>query len=411
MKTFPALAALLLLTLCGPLLADQVTLSAQWDGSEDAIAPFPETCNGAGDLAYRQFAAVRVSLSAQYHVADASDSLPGNVVAAVYSGSFDPANPAANRLGAFDQGGPLFLESGQDYILVVQHWCANTAPATFAVSLSGPGDIRGADVVASPAWTRGQLDGSEPMAVFSGVSLRYDLSGPFIAPATGNYWFADVSVFDRLDMVIRVYESEFDPADTEAGLVAKLDDFGDLLLEAGKTYRIVVTAFVPGNTGEWHWVLFPPGPLGLNAGLNGAWYNPATDGQGILVDIFTELKTVFIAWFTFDLERPAGGPGPMIGDDGHRWFTALGNYQAGDDAVSLTLYNSAGGVFDSGDPPVATAAYGTAELEFSDCLNGSLTYDIPGGPAAGVIPLTRIANDHLALCAQLGSAGPGVITQ
>jgi hypothetical protein len=158
-------------------------------------------------------------------------------------------------------------------------------------------------------------------------------------------------------------------------------------------------------------VLFPPGPLGFNAGLNGAWYNPATDGQGILVDVFTELKTVFIAWFTFDLERPAGGPGPMIGDDGHRWFTALGNFQAGDDAVSLTLYNSAGGVFDSGNPPVATAAYGTAELEFSDCLNGTLTYDIPGGPAAGVIPLTRIANDHLALCAQLGSAGPDVITE
>ena len=56
-----------------------------------------------------------------------------------------------------------------------------------------------------------------------------------------------------------------------------------------------------------------------------------------------------------------------------------------------------------------TAGYGTAELEFSDCLNGTLTYEIPAGPVSGVIPLTRIANDHLALCADLGSSGPGII--
>jgi len=410
MKTLHGLAALLLFSVCQPALASHATLSARWDGTETAVPPFPETCAGAGNLAHRQFETIQVGRSGQYHVADASDGLPGNVVAAVYRGSFDPADLSANRIGAFDQGGTVMLDSGQDYVVVVQHWCTNTAPAAFAVSLSGPADISGNDVVASPPWTLGQFDGTEPEAEFSGVTQRYEESEPFTAPATGNYWYADVSVFGRLDMVLRVYQGEFDAADTESNLVARLDDGGDLLLEAGKTYRFVVTAYIPGNIGEWHWVLFPPGPLGLNAGLNGAWYNPETDGQGILVDVFTGVKLVFAAWFTFDLERPVGGPGPMIGDDGHRWLTASGNYQEGDRSVSLTLYNTSGGVFDSGEPPVGTAEYGTAELEFTDCLNGTLTYDVPAGPVSGVIPLTRIANDHLALCAGLGASGPGVIT-
>jgi hypothetical protein len=393
-----------------PALAGHATLSTGWDGSEPAIAPFPGTCSGAGNLGYRQFSALQVTQAGQYHLADASDSLRANLVAALYAGNFDPASPASNRLAVYDQGGPVELESGQDYVVVVQHWCVNTAPATLAVSLSGPGDITGADVVASPPRTLGRIDGSEPTADFSGVARGYRVSDPFVAPATGNYWFQDVSVFDRLDLVIRAYEGAFDPADTAAGLVATQDDAGNLLLKAGTTYHFVVTAFVPGNTGEWHWVLFPPGPLELNAGLNGAWYNPATDGQGILLDVFDQRNLAFAAWFTFDLELPAAGVGAMIGDEGHRWFTASGNYPDGARSVSLTLYNSTGGVFDSASPPVDTEAYGTAELEFTDCLTGTLDYDIPAGPVTGTIPLTRIADDHLALCALLGAPEPGVIT-
>lgn len=411
MKSLHGLAALALIAICQPLPAAHVTLSAEWDGAEPAIPPLPETCAGAGQLGYRSFGAIRVSRSGRYHLADASDALPGNLVAAVYEGDFDPSNPNDNRIAVYDRGGTVELDAGQNYVVVVQHWCVNTAPAAFAVALSGPGDVTGGGAVTSPPWTLGQFDGTEPTADFSGVVRRYTVSAPYVAPATGNFWYADVSVFDRLDMVIQLYEGSFDPADTGAGLVARLDDHGDLLMEAGKTYRFVVTPLNAGSIGEWHWVLFPPGPLSLNAGLNGAWYNPETDGQGLLVDMFTEIRLAFAAWFTFDLERPVGGPGPMIGDEGHRWLTASGNYQAGARSVGLTLYNSTGGVFDSAEPPVATDEYGTAELEFTDCLNGTLTYDIPAGPVSGVIPLTRIANDHLALCADLGTAGPGVITE
>jgi len=43
----------------------------------------------------------------------------------------------------------------------------------------------------------------------------------------------------------------------------------------------------------------------INPGLNDAWYNPATNGQGFLITVFPELKQLFLAWFTFDIERPA----------------------------------------------------------------------------------------------------------
>jgi hypothetical protein len=409
MKTIRVFSSVLLMLTCLPAAASHVTLSARWDGSEDVTAPLPGTCTGAGNLAYRQFNAIQVSMSGQYYLSDASDNLPGNVVAAIYSSGFDPADTALNRVASIDQGGSVTLVSGMDYFVVVQHWCSNNFPAAFAVSLSGPGDINGADVVASPAWTLGKLDGSDPEAVFAGVQQNYVVSEVVTVPVTGLYWYADVSVFSRLDIEVRVYEESFDPFDTGTGLVARLDDSGNVVLESGTNYLFVVTAFIPGNTGEWHWVLSPPGPLQFNAGLNGAWFNFLTPGQGIMLDLFTEIRLVFLAWFAFDLQRPDPGVEPMIGEGGHRWFTAFGNYAPGDSSITLTIENSTGGVFDSANPEVVQDDYGTIELEFTDCLNGKMIYNIPAGPVAGVIPLSRIANDHLDLCARLSSPGPGVI--
>lgn len=397
--------------LCLPALAGHVTLSAQWDGSEDVIAPYEGSCNGAGDLAYRQFNAIRVSMSGDYHLADASDNLPGDLMIAIYNGSFNPDDPKENLLATQAEGGPVRLVPGPDYVVVVQHWCTNTFPATFAVSLAGPGEISGEDIVVSPPWTRGELGGSDRKAVFAGVAQNYVVSGPVSFPVTGLFHYAEVSLFDRLDMQLRVYEETFKPSDTEAGLVVSMDDAGGMLLEAGKNYLFVVTARIPGNSGEWQWVIFPPGPLQFNAGLNGAWYNRDTSGQGILVDVFTETQLLFAAWFTFDLERPGAGSEPMIGDAGHRWLTAVGGYAAGENAISLNIENTTGGVFDSADPPVTQDTdYGSIDLEFTDCLNGTMTYNIPAGPVSGVIALTRVASDHLELCARLGSPEPGVIT-
>lgn len=411
MKLLRNIAFLMVSLWIFPAVADHITLSAQWDGSEDTMPAYEGSCHGAGELAYIQFNPVQVSIEGEYHVADVSDNLPGDVTVAIYEGSFDPDAPESNFIDKFDQGGRVTLQSGQDYIVVVQHWCRNIYPATFGVSLFGEGDITGADVVTSSDWTRGSLSESNPIAVFEDVSRHYATSSLQMFPATGLYHFADVSLFDRLDTVVRVYEGSFNPFNTEEGLVTSLDDAGGIALKAGINYQFVITARIEGNTGDWLWVLFPPGSQHLNAGLSGSWFNPATRGQGILVDVMPEKQLVFLAWFTFDLQRPDVGSEPMIGDVGQRWLTALGSYETGDNSVVLKIQNSTGGVFDSADPPVdENSEYGTIELQFSDCLNATMTYDIPAGPVSNVVPITRIVYDHLPLCANLGSSGPGVIT-
>ena len=54
----------------------------------------------------------------------------------------------------------------------------------------------------------------------------------------------------------------------------------------------------------------------INPGLNDAWYNPATAGQGFLVTVFPDRKEIFLAWFTFDTERP---PEDVTATTGRAW--------------------------------------------------------------------------------------------
>jgi len=72
-----------------------------------------------------------------------------------------------------------------------------------------------------------------------------------------------------------------------------------------------------------------PGPENfvMNAGLNDAWYNPITDGQGFFITVFPDRGVVSLAWFTYDTALPADDATANLGSPGHRWLTALGTYQ------------------------------------------------------------------------------------
>jgi len=137
----------------------------------------------------------------------------------------------------------------------------------------------------------------------------------------------------------------------------------------------------------------------INAGLNDAWYNPATNGQGLFVTVYPEQGTLFLGWFTYDLTRPAPGTPATLGDPGHRWLTAQGPYDGAGAQLGVNL--STGGVFDAGDPPVATPVpYGTVGIRWTDCRHAMLAYDLPAA-GRGAIPLRRIATDNVPLCEAL----------
>ena len=148
----------------------------------------------------------------------------------------------------------------------------------------------------------------------------------------------------------------------------------------------------------------PEGPaFHINAGLSDAWYNPATNGQGMLMAVFPVIKQVFLAWFTYDTERPSGEVTAKLGEPSHRWLTAQGSY-AGDTA-HLTIYMTEGGVFDAAEPGVTTnqAGDGVMTIEFADCENGIVNYEITSLGISGEIPIQRIVLDNVPLCESLGT--------
>lgn len=115
----------------------------------------------------------------------------------------------------------------------------------------------------------------------------------------------------------------------------------------------------------------------INEGLNGAWFNPDTAGQGWLFDFAPALDQFFFAaWFTWDLD---GGQ--------HDWFTAQGRYD-GNRAVG-PLVRTRGGRFDAGDPVTVEAA-GEVEIEFESCTRAQLQYRVDETGEEGLIPLQRI---------------------
>jgi hypothetical protein len=136
----------------------------------------------------------------------------------------------------------------------------------------------------------------------------------------------------------------------------------------------------------------------INSGLNDAWYNPLTDGQGFLITVFPDIQQMFVAWFTYDVERPPEDVTAMLGEPGHRWLTAQGPYSG--DTATLTIYVTEGGVFDKAEPAASNDGIGdgTMTIEFADCSTAIVTYAIDGLGLSGEIPIQRIALDNVALC-------------
>lgn len=139
----------------------------------------------------------------------------------------------------------------------------------------------------------------------------------------------------------------------------------------------------------------------INNGLNDAWFNTLTPGQGFLITVFPDRQEMFLAWFTYDIERPPEDVQAILGEPGHRWLTAQGPYSG--DTANLTIYLTGGGVFDAADPPAVTDpdGYGTLTIEFAGCNSALATYQIDSLGLTGEIPLERIVLDNVPTCEAL----------
>ena len=142
--------------------------------------------------------------------------------------------------------------------------------------------------------------------------------------------------------------------------------------------------------------------LKINPGMNDAWWNPQTDGQGFFINVFPDIGYVTLAWFTYDTELPPLDATANLGDPGHRWLTALGTIAGNQSVMNIEL--TSGGIFDAAsvitrtDPP---GSDGTLLLTFDSCSSGTIEYDIPSINQQGIVPIQRIVDDNIVLCEAL----------
>jgi len=115
--------------------------------------------------------------------------------------------------------------------------------------------------------------------------------------------------------------------------------------------------------------------------------------------VFPQIEQIFLAWFTYDVERPGSDVTASFGEPGHRWLTAQGPYIG--NRASLDVQVTSGGIFDSSLPAVTSQPDGKIILEFSSCGRGTVKYDIHSIDWQNTVPIERIAPGNMPLCEAL----------
>ncbi|HEX3124350.1 MAG TPA: hypothetical protein VHQ21_13705, partial [Rhodanobacteraceae bacterium] len=143
----------------------------------------------------------------------------------------------------------------------------------------------------------------------------------------------------------------------------------------------------------------PAGATSFNSdqhGITGSWYNPATAGQGIEIEVYPDLVGpgqggLFAGWYTFDVTA-AGG---------QRWYALQGVARRNSASIDLDIATGYGGNL-AAPPTVAASIVGHATLGFADCSTGNLAYTFTDG-RTGTVPLTRLTPN--VTCSASGDSG------
>ena len=151
-----------------------------------------------------------------------------------------------------------------------------------------------------------------------------------------------------------------------------------------------ITRAIPGSENVCQELTGEPAieAIQINSGMDGAWYDPETSGQGFLIDAYPGGEFMFNACFTYGDQNATGflwltGEGSIVGTQG-----------------ALTIYNTSGGIFDAGKLPTWEVV-GTMNIEFSDCSTATIEYSIPGEELEGTIDVIRAVPGSEVLCESL----------
>jgi hypothetical protein len=413
------------------VFANNVTVSGTFDGSEAKMAAAPDSCD---DVAKRYHVAdtITVSSSGSYTFVDAGNwfsyAIPqgsiADTVTIIYSDSFDSANPANNRLATVDEFESIELYAETSYVLVVQHWCAEINGAYAIVIDGGNATISGGDFTSLPQ-TIGDFDSDSLTASFSDQGVLRYRSDATTVTASGTYYFRDVGEeFGGSTLSLRIYTDSFDPLNTDANIIVNTNGLfiDSFTLQAGINYVFVVVEN-RFESQRLQYVLFPPGPLYFNPGLNGAWVADGVEHQGLLMEVLPNAGILFFAHFTFtdqvavvsknvsrlttQTSDSGGAEVPnSLGADDQIWMTAFGSIPASGSYMTINYENSTGGRFNS-ETPAATinSNYGTGWIEGFSCDHLLINWNLPGG-IVDTRDYHKAAQDGVPYCESFLVAGP-----
>lgn len=126
------------------------------------------------------------------------------------------------------------------------------------------------------------------------------------------------------------------------------------------------------------------GPYWAGPAVSGSWYDPARDGEGIVLQYLPNGKAL-VTWFTYP---PAGESADQA------WLIADLGVIEGSKIRFPVVYRPQGGVFgDTFDTTrIQNVAWGTMELEFRDCNFLTMRYTGPAAFGSGERNMTRLTS-------------------
>lgn len=140
-----------------------------------------------------------------------------------------------------------------------------------------------------------------------------------------------------------------------------------------------------------------PAPFGLQPGMSAAWYDPAHNGEGFVLELLEDGRVV-LYWFSYD------------GDGNQDWYFAIGE-QKGRRLLFPELLRLSGGVFGPGFDPdkVTREVVGSAAFTFTSCHAGIMDWAIDEDMGRQELTrLTRIAGVGCGKRATVHAEGEGL---
>jgi hypothetical protein len=112
---------------------------------------------------------------------------------------------------------------------------------------------------------------------------------------------------------------------------------------------------------------------------SGNWFNLATGGQGLVIDIVPSQNAFVATWYTYAPQSEG-----RSGEASERWFSIQSPYTPGNLTLTgLPIYATQGGLFN--DPtPISVSQVGTADITFTSCTAMTLHYAFTQGEFAGL---------------------------